>query len=542
MQYGYRYGEVPLPKCPEVKIGTKFGRYLPWSPLKRSAVAASLGCHVVGAALPHPDPDDPLTLEAGVRKRFAFRPPEPKPGILEALRGFVRKFARKHLVPLAPDSDTTTATWLGSTPYPMWRREELMKKMEKCLTLEEHHMRCKSFMKDECYPEWKHARAINSRTDEFKCTVGPIFKLIEKEVFQLPWFIKKVPIHDRPKYILERLYVPGSKYMATDYTAFESLFTADLMKACEFELYDYMTSKLPQHEEFMRLVREVLAGKNTCDFKFFTVQVLATRMSGEMCTSLGNGWSNLMFMLFLTERKGGRAIGVVEGDDGLFRVDGPAPTSEDFKDLGLVIKLEMHDELESASFCGLIFDREDLVNVANPLDELVSFGWCQSRYAQSSPKVKLMLLRCKALSLAHQYPGCPILSSLAQYGLRVTRSVRFYMRGFMERQGSHLSSWVREQYLSAISDEAKVRVVPPPMRTRLLVERQFGVTVAMQLAIEHHLDNLHELKPLNLSMEWPAPWVDNWTYYVGQDQGSFPQLTKTRLPFEVLFRQLRSGT
>jgi len=445
-------------------------------------------------------------------------------------------------VPLSPDSDTSVETWLGSTSYAKWRKDELVRKMEKCLILEEHHMRCKSFMKDECYPEWKHARAINSRTDEFKCSVGPIFKLIEKAVFSLPWFIKKIPVAERPKYILDRLFCAGSKYIATDYTAFESLFTADLMNACEFELYDYMTSKLPQHHEFMRLVREVLAGKNICEFKFFTITVLATRMSGEMCTSLGNGWSNLMFMLFLTERRGGKAVGVVEGDDGLFRVDGPCPTAADFADLGLVIKLEVHDELETASFCGLIFDREDLVNITSPLDELVSFGWCQSRYANSSPKIKLMLLRCKALSLAHQYPGCPILSSLAQYGLRVTRRVRFYMRGFMEKQGSHLSGWLREQYVSALADEAKIRVVPPPMRTRLLVERQFGVTVAQQLAIESQLDNLHVLEPLNLSMEWPVPWVDNWKDYVSIDQGNHPQLTRPRPPFEVLFRQLRNGS
>lgn len=539
VQYGYRYGEVDLPEPDPVKPKTKFGSYKLSDELKRPVVAASLGCHVVGVVLPHPDPDDTLTVEAGVRKRFAFKPPDAKPELLEDLRKFVRRFVRKNLSPLAVDSDTSVEAWLETTHYPKWRRDELMAKMEECVALEEHHFRCKSFVKDECYPTWKHARAINSRTDEFKCTVGPIFKLIEKAVFQLPWFIKNVPVAERPKYIFDRLFNPGCRYVETDYTAFESLFTADLMAAVEFELYDYMTSHLPQHGQFMDLVRKVLAGKNTCEFKTFTVSVLATRMSGEMCTSLGNGFSNLMFMLFLCEKLGSTTVGVVEGDDGLFMVDGPIPTTQDFADLGLVIKLQAHDALEEASFCGLVFDPEDLVNVTDPREELATFGWCSSRYARSRDKIKLMLLRCKSLSLAHQYPGCPILSSLAQYGLRVTRSVRYYMRGFMEKQGSHLSGWLREQYLNALSDEARIKLVSPPIRTRLLVERKFGVTVGEQKRIESMLDCLHELRPLEVNVEWPIPWLECWDDYVTADQGNYPQLRRGRDKATALFRRLR---
>lgn len=498
----------------------------------------SLGCHTQGVCLPHPDPADPPTLEAGVRKRFAFKPPDADLQKLERLRSFVRGWLRKHLTPLDPHADTSVEGWLAKCPYPAWRKDELMRKHLAAVLMTtdgqtsncSKMFRCKSFMKDETYLKYKHARAINSRTDEFKTFVGPIFKLIEEQLFKLDWFIKKVPVADRPQFIKDRIFKLGAKYFATDFTSFEALFTAELMNACEMELYRYMVSDLPGGQEFLELLEAALLQENECVFKFFTVWIRATRMSGEMCTSLGNGFSNLMFFLFLCSELGSEAIGVVEGDDGLFAVTGQPPTSDDFKSLGLVIKMEEHTDLCTASFCGLIFDEEDCINVTDPREELATFGWCPARYARSRTKIQLMMLRCKALSMAHQYPGCPILSALAQYGLRVTREVRFYMRGFMEKQGSHLSTWEREQVLAALRDEAKVEIRIPPMRTRLLVERQFGVTIAEQLAIESKLDSMTKLEPFTFDLDWPEPWCDYFDRYVSPDQGSQPSLKIGAVP------------
>ncbi len=67
-----------------------------------------------------------------------------------------------------------------------------------------------------------------------------MFHRIEKALFQLDPFIKKIPVPERGKYIYSMLYEPGAKYYASDYTAFETHFTADLMDAVEFELYRYM--------------------------------------------------------------------------------------------------------------------------------------------------------------------------------------------------------------------------------------------------------------------------------------------------------------
>lgn len=487
----------------------------------RRPVLVSLGCELVGAALPHPDLDEPKTAAAGCFKRFASKPPTPDPALLERLREFVRRWCQHNLKPLPADADTSVREWLESTSYPAWRKAELLKKWENVRTIwddEGVYFICQSFVKDECYVEYKHARGINSRSDEFKCAVGPIFKLIEREVFKNPHFIKHVPVAQRPSYIMDRLYRVGARYFSTDYSSFEALFTADIMDAVEFEMYDYMTRDLPEHDHFMRLCREVLGGVSELHFRHFRVQLRATRMSGEMCTSLGNGFANLMFMLFLCELKGCTDVsGVVEGDDGLFTVNGDCPTTEDFKRLGLVIKMEEHSDLARASFCGLVFVPEDKINVTNPLEVLASFGWASRRYARSSDKTLRALLRCKALSYAHQYPGCPIISSLAWYGLRVTQDVQICkMLRVMNARGA-MNQWEREQLMAAIADHDHIPRVAPPLSTRFLVEDLYGVTVEHQLRIERYLDALDALGPIDceiINMHVPAVWQHYWDNYV----------------------------
>jgi hypothetical protein len=524
--YGYRYGEVALAAIGSIKESAWIGKRRSVDLSMRPPVAVSLGCHVNGSACPHPDPHDPRTMEAGVRKRFTIRPPKYQRSILRELRAFTRKWIRKNLVPLSPDSDCSVETWLNNTHYSLKRRQELLKKWSMVHSIwdeSEKYFHCKSFQKDETYPEYKHARAINSRSDEFKCAVGPIFKLIEAQLYQHPSFIKHIPVADRPAYIAGMLERVGAVYMATDYTAYESHFIAELMKNCEFELYDYMTSGLPQGPEFMKLCRLVLAGRNTCKFKNFVVEVDATRMSGEMCTSLGNGFANLMFMLFMCDRVGCTEVnGVVEGDDGLFAMIGSPPTSKDFESIGLTIKIDLHDSLNTASFCGIIFDPEDKVNVTDPREVLATFGWATAKYLDAKDSVLKMMLRCKALSLAHQYPGCPLISSLAQYALRMTRS--YDVRGFAQNN-AHMSMWEKEQVLAAIRDEKKIVVKPVPTATRQLVSHLYGISSDQQIHIERYFDSKNDLSPINdhvVEMIMKDVWRHYSSRYVGLSQGRYP--------------------
>lgn len=466
-----------------------------------------MGPHVVSAALPHGDPDHAATLQSGVNKRFAIETPTPDTDFIPEISSFVRKWIESKLTPLKADSDDSVSTWLSETNYPLYRRQELLEKNKNIIDeFDPKIFKVKSFMKDEVYPEYKHVRAINSRSDEFKTLVGPIFKLIEKEVFKLDWFIKKIPVKDRPNYIMNKLSRPDGVYFATDYTAYEAHFTSDVMEAIEFQLYDYMTQNLPAHDQFMWYMRNVLAGRNYCSFKLFDVEVDAVRMSGEMNTSLGNGFANLMLFLYMAQRKGCTNVdGVVEGDDGLFVLEGPDVTEDDARRCGFLLKIEKHLKIETASFCGIVFAEEDRNNLTNPLAELVNFGWTTGQYARSKNARHKELLRSKALSLYYQYPGCPILSALARYAIRCTCGYKAQLKYFR-------NMWEREQFMEALKYVNVNDVTPVGFDSRLLVEKLYGVTVADQVRTEKYLDSLDKLLPLNM------PWLEkdyhsHWMHY-----------------------------
>lgn len=473
---------------PEMMPGTKL--YCRRSEVeKRHIVATSLGPTVRGACLPHPDPSDTDTARAGLIKRFARQPPSIDKAMLEKLRRFVRKWLASNLRPLDSTSDTTQEKWLENSNYPEWRKVELKEardRREETGWLRKYE-KVKSFIKDEHYSELKHARWINARSDEYKCETGPYFKLIEDQLYKHPAFIKHVPVPDRPNFVRDYLEIPGARYIATDYTAFESLFVPEIQMAMEMQLYKYMWKYLPEGKRIYNMVRRVQAGVNHCSYKWIDVVIRGKRMSGEMCTSLGNGFSNLMMMLFTCEEVGARnVLGCVEGDDGLFRMEGPLPTAKDFERIGMIIKLEVHENINTASFCGMIFDTEDQIIVTDPIGQMCRFGWTSARYKFSKNRTLLRLLRSKALSMLYSYPGCPILHSLARYGLRSTGDVE---RADLKR--SDVTWWDRERRkMMERTEFSRVFNKKPTYGARLLVEQKYGVRIEDQISLESYLDGL----------------------------------------------------
>ena len=233
----------------------------------------------------------------------------------------------------------------------------------------------------ETYPEYKHARGISSRSDEYKVLFGPWAKMIEEVLYDpnsselSPSFIKHVPVSDRPQYVKERVYSPDAGvYYSTDYSAFESQFVENLMTMIEHRIFRYICSDVEGYPELDRLLKAQVDNNQLRNRKVY-FDVKATRMSGEMTTSAGNGISNLIFFHFVSEVLCGctDVVGVVEGDDGLFRIGSSfrLPDSTDFAKLGLTIKIETHEVLETASFCGIIFDTKSNVNITDPISVIM---------------------------------------------------------------------------------------------------------------------------------------------------------------------------
>lgn len=547
--YGYRVGEIPLPKPGPMKANiTAHCRASPRDVVSKPMMT-SLGCHIPFVP-PVCDTTDPKTALVGASKRFLCDTSHGKPphdlrrANTHRLRCFVRKWLKKNLTPLG--SSLEFEEWLSSTNYSQKRRDELLRTWsdrgqwsEKLLLKDQSVTKVKSFVKLEHYVDYKHARSINSRSDLFKCLTGPVFKSIEKEVFALPYFIKKVPVSERPDLI--RSYVVEGEYgFSSDYTAFEAHFTRDLMRAVEFELYSYMTKRLPCHSWFMDACHNVLASVNHCSYRDFSIDVEATRMSGEMCTSLGNGFTNLMIVLFLSEQLKNPVRCFVEGDDLLaFWKHTNMPDSSHFAGLGFDVKIETHDNPTEASFCGMVFDLHNPSVVTDPRYVLASFAWTKGKYANSSVNVKKQLLRAKSLSVKAQYPGCPILEKLADYGLRVTSGITV-----SDKIIAGWDTYKKDTLLHALNREQQLRHSRPiSPESRSLVEKLYGIPVSLQLRIEEDLDELQVLAPLDfayLDIVMPDNWGHCYFNYTGDKNWTRPPvLFDTHVDMvKPLFRKL----
>lgn len=487
--------------------------------LNRPALRVSVGCHVEGAKLPQPCPQHLPTTIAGTAKRTSCPLKPRKNKTMRRFRRYVDRYIRKHFVQLDPTTDVSFESWIETRPYPEHRKQELREiyNRHKDDPYNKVHELVKAFVKDESYPEFKHSRGIYSTSDMFKCLCGPWFSAIEAVVFKNEQFIKKVPVRDRPRKILE-LFREGCCVGGTDYRSFESKFDQDLFRSCEFKLYLYMTELIPGRAIFLHCL-EVIAGPRMIRFRYFVMTIWATRLSGEMCTSLGNGFTNMVVFSFTCTESGVEISrkGYFEGDDGINTWFGKLK-EEIFSELGFDIKIEYFDRISEASFCGLIFDEVDLNNVTNPIEAMIEFAWMSRRYVSASPKRLLELLRCKSLSMFHQYPGCPILSALAQYGLRMTKHIT------IRPEKIYMDQWNREQLLEAIefAEEHGLEPTPVGSRTRQLVERKFKVRVEDQERIERYLDSKKDLLPISIPVleeyvvaQFPAArtYYDNYTCY-----------------------------
>ncbi len=227
-------------------------------------------------------------------------------------------------------------------------------------------------------------------------------------------------------------------------------------------------------------------------------------MSGEMNTSMSNGFANLMLTKYIMHKKGIEAKTVVEGDDGLTAIRrGLDISTEDFKKYGFTIKLDKFDELNEASFCGLIFDPKTYDVVADPTKFLLNFFYTRGRYAQASDKTLRQLLKAKAMSSIVQYPNAPVISAVAQYAYRMTRN--------LTPKISLLTGDDRHKYVNI----SKFKNIVPKitMESRRLVEKSFNFPIKLQLQIEDIFNHKNDFLPWECEQFYELCHVDTKIYY-----------------------------
>lgn len=508
----------------------------------RRPVSESLGCHVKGVAPPHPCHDEPLNYAGAAFKRVGALLPEPYDGMYDELKEFtlslLAKWKRKYGLTRLESADYTVEQWLKDITASKSRKRQLLEASKKIYDPRKHNV-VKMFIKDEFYEEYKYPRLIMSRHDVFKCRVGPMFRRIEKALFKLPMFIKKIPVSDRGAYIRDYLWRPNAKYFATDFSSFEAHFTPKLMRAIEFLLYEHLVPNDTDGDRFLRDI-QALCERNHCVNKLATVWINGVRMSGEMNTSLGNSFANYVLIKFAAAKSGVRVKGVVEGDDACFRADSSIDPKI-FQRMGLAVKFVEYPTIGEMSFCGILQDEDGRQTITNPYKVLVRFGWSNRQYVGCSSKTKRTLAVAKALSYIHAYPHMPVIRPFCDMILRLCKVSNYRMLRLIMNMGEY----DRERYLHAFNARNNIPDFQPRIETRQLVSRLFAISPAKQMELESKFNASRCYGPVELDLDFDDCYhlnFDNFTTHANgfsrlilyrSSLDRVIELVKTRAPGQV---------
>jgi len=420
------------------------------------------------------DINDPNTMLAGYRARLLRNNPERDEECMKKLPLFTEKLV-EYMFKGRKAKRLTFKDWIATTSYSLGRKKQLEIIEERNKGRLPSFIKCqkvKGFGKTECNGQFKTPRNIMSRVDDVKVIFGPIFKAIELVVYESKYFVKHLTAQEKMERVKGMVCGSGFYCFESDYKGWESVFDPEMMRACEFILYKSMLS-----EKDFKMISTVLAGKNRIRGRGYKVDCNGKRCSGEMNTSLGNGFSNLCLTLFLIWMKIGEPEdvgkvfdhydGIVEGDDQLAITDvdlGP----EDFAKVGISVKMQRRPKPCEASFCGMVFTSTGEI-VREPRRFLEKFGWTGS-FLASDEYMMDCLLRAKALSTLFETPQCPIVAPLAHRALEVTRGAvpRFVYDGFHD----------------VVPDEKSVVDYNPSNEVRVLFASLYGISVEAQLKAE----------------------------------------------------------
>jgi hypothetical protein len=492
----------------------------------RAPECVSLPCTVEGGVYFRPNTQDSLSATQGLRKRLVHERPPIDPKTLEDFKIFVTDWLQHNMTPLRVDEIPEFEEWLEQVNHPEWRKKEYRNAKEQWDSgeVKKHKLFTKKcFVKREFYDAAKYHRVIHSPTDYEKVLQGRFISAMEEKLFSRPEFIKKIPRADWPAFIRDNVAFPGMHVFGSDYSSFEANFVAAIQQTCELLFACYMLAAVLSEEG----VENILAGykRKVLDSKLFVAWIVGRRSSGQMSTSLFNGFSNLMFNLFVLKQKCGATVVrcVVEGDDGLFCHNGSRkPTPEDYLKLGLTIKIVDVEYWYHASFCGVVTHPDVLDTLCNPWKSVLTCSWAGHNYLRASDRTLTNLAQVKGLSYLAQYPGCPVVQSVGVWMLRTT--------GFDPERLEDLLDWYKEQVgvtwwdaqIVAEIRKSSLQARSVDIRSRQIVEEVFGVSIDTQLFLENLFDEDTtghiQLDPSVTPAVYRAQWNDYVQFRVKNDE------------------------
>lgn len=451
-----------------------------------------LGVGPTRACNPVPNGDS-LCVAYGLFNRIAVFMRDPHPVVMQM---FLNHIDTKVLPTLKPVDDIPTMEeWLESTKYTSAMKQEILDEWNNnvvCPMQIAKQSYCNSFIKLEQYTEFKQPRIINGREMATIMTYANLIVAAEKTLYKHEWLVKKIAVTNRAGNLAENFPTVTGHVIGSDFTSFECSISHTLLHLVEKRMLKHMfrnTGYEHQIDEYYHLV----ANTNTMVFKNMKASVFGKRMSGDRTTSFGTCLIMIALFSFVFEYYGIEHVIRVEGDDVVAWVDRLFPTHI-FDLLGFSIKLDHYEQVNYASFCGLIFDESNNI-LTNPMKVILNTPWVDAKYTHSKRTKIKALQRAKALSILYQYPGCPVLGQYAAMILRSSEGVvhkntldRAIASQYAHRTGQSYDDFCR--YFNLFPGQsiihATVTYRPTTMFGRVMIEEMFGMSVDEQLLLENN--------------------------------------------------------
>lgn len=441
-----------------------------------------------------PDWRDATSLRDGVIHRLGRTLPESKREKIDAFLAFGREWIKTHIPQVPAQSEPSIDEWLDNSNYDTARKEQL-RALAREFDYDRRRMRedrrfgkVAGHGKEETYGfVLKAPRGIYSRHDLSKLDYGPYVKLTESVVYDSPHFIKHVPVNDRPAYLAARFENSQYKLISTDYTSFESSFQPAILELEQF-LLEHTLEKVEGSMQFTASYREHVLSPNKIRFKNFGC-ISTGRMSGETTTSLGNGITNLLLMLFVCGPES-FVDGVVEGDDGLFLLK-TIPDCQEFADLGFNLKLVPVLHPSEASFCGQKYVPDENIVLADPILVISKMVYFDYKYIHCADRKLRRLLRAKAMSFLSMHAGCPIIQPFCLRILELTK-------------GYNIGKYQSIEWKWGVRPGSALTPKPISVNSRIWLEHHFGIPPCEQLRLEREIEQMELESFLDLSMHAPV--------------------------------------
>jgi hypothetical protein len=434
----------------------------------------------------HPDKYYWLNQKSAVQHRYACKMDEPD----EWEMARFRTFCRMHFRSFKKCRQMSFDEWLAGTNYSQSRKNQLVREKISSRTNFVSH-RNKSFIKDEGYDEWKFPRAINSYEDSVKVLLGPYIKSIEKSVYQEKFFVKGLDNHERDARLKHNFGSLSVCY--TDFSHFESHHHGEMNKMF-LEFINFVAGDSLEFD----LLTDLVLGENKSVFSHVTAIVSERLMSGAMWTSLQNSVVNLFIISYLKFRSDPDSfefetqVTMIEGDDGItesFHWDNKVISR-----LGICLKIGYAPDFSLASFCGRVITLDSCLT--EPCKALEKLMWFPNRYSNMNKPMLLSLLKCRAVSLAYNQVGCPILHRLALRIVHQTTNI------------DHRSAYKHfDQYTCVRTSVDQLTDVEPSVDSRVLFEQLYGISIASQIRTEQSIASWVIGGILELDFSWPQDWL-----------------------------------